>query len=161
MTVNGHHLPSVLTSAIPVLHSDNLDATIKFYETLDFKLQFRSDRLIGLNRDRIRLHFWLDPDTAQPTRSTCRIMLQSIESLYQLCQQLQIIAPNGQLAEKPWRTKEFIIEDCHRNLIWFIEPVQFIPGGTRRRPGEPMQRFLERRQQQSRSRLGQENTIKE
>lgn len=158
MKVNDHHLPSVLTSAIPVLYSDNLDTTISFYEMLDFKLRFRSDNQIGLGRDRILLQFWCDTSSKEPPMSSCQILLRSIESLYQRCEQLQIIAPNGQLAEKPWHAKEFIIKDCHHNLISFIESVQFIPGANKRRPGEPMQHFLQRRLDQLPSKLGSKNS---
>src|SRR5689334_12502768 len=88
-----------LTGSVPTL---DFDETIAFYARLGFSVTFRDLGLIGLERDGVRLHFWLTGNRRIPQSSSCWIDVAGIEALYAMVEPLKIVHRRGRLETKPW-----------------------------------------------------------
>lgn len=110
-----------LTGSVPTLPSLDFDETIAFYARLGFSVTFRDLGLIGLERDGVRLHFWLTGNRRIPQSSSCWIDVAGIDALYAMIEPLKIVHRRGRLETKPWGVREFDVSDCHGNLIRFCE----------------------------------------
>ena len=107
--------------AVPVLPALNIRETILFYEA---KLGFSATdhgAYATMEHEGIRLHFFECHDKYLCQNSGCYIYVNNIEDLYARMSALDIIHPNGQLANKPWGMKEFCITDNNGNLLRFGE----------------------------------------
>lgn len=117
-------LVTTIEKAIPVLPSLDFGRSIGFYEQkLGFKLGFRYNERVGLERDGFELHFWPCEDASVPPVSSCYVIVKNIEALYEEYKAQGVIHPNGALESKPWGMKQFAILDPDGNMIQFGERV--------------------------------------
>ena len=133
-------------SSIPAFPVISLAKSIAFYvETLGYACPFRDDSIAILTKDETELHLWRCGDESwrigragNPVVSgaesflkgtaSCRICVDDVGALYELCCAANIVHPNGKRAEKPWGTDEFAVLDPDGNLITFYAPLS----GSRR-----------------------------
>lgn len=110
------------SSAIPVLPSLDIDASVSFYkEKLGFSLAFQYPDYAGVQRGPVQIHFWRCQDPAIPKMTSCRINLRGVDALYEAAQQQGVVHPNGSLSDKPWGFREFTALDLCGNAIVFAE----------------------------------------
>ncbi|HKY17106.1 MAG TPA: hypothetical protein VJM33_19415, partial [Microthrixaceae bacterium] len=70
--------------AVPILASLDLDATVGFYESrLGFESVLVTDAHAIVERDGVRIHFWLTDDPEIPKVTACRIDVAGIQTLYE------------------------------------------------------------------------------
>lgn len=105
-----------------MLPVENLRRAIDFYvDVLGFRLGFNAGTFGGVRRDAIEIHFYRT-DTAQSgDRSGCRIEVTEIRKLYSVFREKDIIAPDGDIAARPWGTTEFMVRDPDGNALTFVE----------------------------------------
>jgi len=113
----------VFKNAIPVLASLDIDNTMKFYQSLNFTIAYRSGDYGIVQRGNVEIHFWACSDKYIAENTSCRIHVMGINSLYAEYQEKGVIHPNGALTKKIWGTKEFSILDIDGNQITFFESV--------------------------------------
>lgn len=107
---------------IPMLPVSNVRRAIDFYvDVLEFRHDFNAGQYGGVRRDAIEVHFWLIDDSSLPPNSTCRIEVTEIRKLYALYRERGVIAPEGDIAAKPWGTTEFVVVDLDGNALTFVE----------------------------------------
>ena len=89
-------------------------------------------------RDEVEIHLWQASDETWRGRSgepvvsgaesfiagtaSCRVHVAGIDTLYAELMPRGVVHPNGALAVKPWRSREFAVIDRDNNLITFFEP---------------------------------------
>jgi catechol 2,3-dioxygenase-like lactoylglutathione lyase family enzyme len=112
----------MLLSAVPILASLDEKKTIKFYkEKLGFTFHSSWDGYLIFSRDGINIHLW-PCDNAEIAKNTgCYINVSEVDKLYTEYKAKDIIHPNGDLKEMPWKMKQFSILDNNGNLIHFGE----------------------------------------
>jgi hypothetical protein len=111
----------MIQKTIPVLPATNIKETIMFYES---KLGFTAFDLGGyvvMKKDDAELHFFLCTDRYLCENSLSYIRVSNIEDLYIELSALNIILPNGKLANKNRGLKEFCVRDNNGNLLRFAE----------------------------------------
>jgi catechol 2,3-dioxygenase-like lactoylglutathione lyase family enzyme len=115
--------PAKLVTAVPVLASLDIPATVKFYVSkLGFKEIHAEAGSWGIvERDAIQIHFWHCNDRRFPENTSCRVQVQQIDTLHAELQPQGVTHPNGPLRNTEWGTREFDILDLHGNLITFFE----------------------------------------
>ena len=116
----------MITGIIPKLPFIDKLATIQFYQLLGCKLRSDYGDYLIMDFSPAELHFFSFPQL-QPSKSDFMIYIRvdgEIEKLYQQIQDRGIaIHPNGKLATKPWKQKEFSIIDPSGTLLTFGSPV--------------------------------------
>lgn len=112
-----------LTTAVPVLASLDIPATVNFYVAkLGFKAVHAEAGSWGIvERDAIQIHFWHTHDRRFPENTSCRVQVQHIDALHAELQPQGVVHPNGPLRNTEWGTREFGILHLHGNLITFFE----------------------------------------
>jgi catechol 2,3-dioxygenase-like lactoylglutathione lyase family enzyme len=119
------HSPSrpTLKFAIPMLASLNIERTLSFYAAkLGFdEVVFHDDESAGVERDRVKLHFWKCDDRTIAEHTSCRIEVEGLDALYAELMPKGVVHPNGRLQDKPWGFREFAVLDCDGNLLTFVE----------------------------------------
>ena len=110
-----------LTGAIPTLASLSFEETSGFYGRLGFEVLHSDISFLLLQRDGVRLSFWLTGNRRVPQATSCWLEVSGIDTLYAHFNTLNIVHRKGHLETKPWGTREFSITDCHGNLIRFSE----------------------------------------
>ena len=110
-----------LTGSVPTLPSLDFEETIAFYRRLGFDVQFRDLGLLGMQRDGVRLHFWLTGNKRIPQSTSCWIDVAGIDALHETFAPLRVVHRRGRLETKPWGVREFDVQDCHGNLIRFCQ----------------------------------------
>ncbi|HKY15312.1 MAG TPA: hypothetical protein VJM33_10345, partial [Microthrixaceae bacterium] len=75
-----------------------------------------------VERDGVRIHFWLTDDPEIPKVTACRIDVAGIQTLYEEMTKAGVVHPNGPLGLRPWGVWEFAILDTDGNGITFAEP---------------------------------------
>ncbi|MDA0346689.1 MAG: VOC family protein [Verrucomicrobia bacterium] len=131
----------IMKSAVPALPVTNMAEGVVFYhETLGFDVSHQDLDYAVLRCDRVSLHLWLSSDESWRDRMgkrpivsgtesfiagthSCRIEVEGIEEIHQDLRPKGIIHPNGQLANKPWGTREFAVLDPYGNLVTFFEKI--------------------------------------
>lgn len=113
-----------LVRAVPVLPVLDLERVQAFYvSVLGFERLFVTPGdSAGVQRDAVRLHFWLTDDPKLPALSSCRIELSSVaalDALYAQASAARIVHPAGALADKPWGAREFTALDPFGNGLTF------------------------------------------
>lgn len=124
-------------SSIPAFPVLSLEKSIAFYtETLGYTCPYQDDSVAILSKDKTELQLWRCGDESwkkgragNPVVSgaesflkgtaSCRICVDDVGPLYELCLVADIVHPNGKRAEKPWATDEFAVLDPDGNLITF------------------------------------------
>jgi len=126
-----------MKSAVPTLPVTNMAEGVDFYHgTLGFEIKHQETDYAVLSCDRVSLHLWAASDESWRKGErvvvsgvesfiagthSCRIEVEGIEEIHQDLQPKGIIHPNGQLANKPWGTREFAVLDPCGNLVTFFE----------------------------------------
>lgn len=118
----------MLTDIHPKLPMRDKATTREFYmKKLDFQ-EFGSADFEGylmLKKDNIQIHFF-EFKELNPNENYGQVYIRTdhIEEYYQsLLDKHTTIHPNGKLAIKPWRQKEFSILDPDNNLLTFGQNV--------------------------------------
>jgi catechol 2,3-dioxygenase-like lactoylglutathione lyase family enzyme len=115
--------------AIPALAVSDVPRAVAFFaDVLGFDAVLaRADYGI-IRRDAVELHLWaatgLDGSGAEPRlagTTSCRVQVDGIATLYEICQARQVVHPDGGLREQPWGTREFTILDPDRNAVTLFE----------------------------------------
>jgi catechol 2,3-dioxygenase-like lactoylglutathione lyase family enzyme len=112
-----------LVSAIPIIPSQDLAATVAWYrDKLGFEIVNQDDGYGIVGRDDVFIHFW-GPSRIAPHESNTMIRLGvvGIDEWYQHCLTLGIVHHNAPLAVKPWGSTEFAVLDVDGNLVTFFE----------------------------------------
>lgn len=112
-----------LSRSVPTLPSLDFDETAAFYVRLGFEVRFRDIALLCIERDGVRLSFWLTGNARIPRSTSCWIDVVGIDALHAEFAPLRIIHRRGALETKPWGIREFDVTDCHGNLVRFCEAV--------------------------------------
>lgn len=114
--------PPKMLTAIPVLLSLDVPATVSFYTTkLGFACLYQESGFATLQRDAVVLHFTGCPEQHLVDWSSCRVSVTDVDALYQEYSQQGIIHPNSPLEDTEYGTREFGIVDLHGVLITFFE----------------------------------------
>jgi uncharacterized glyoxalase superfamily protein PhnB len=107
-----------LEKGIPVLPAGDVEATAVFYrDKLGFKEAFRDAtpaQYIGMRRDKVEVHFAGLPAAMAKTigdQTMCRFVVDDVDALYDEYKKHEVIHPNGDLATKPWGTREVGVID--------------------------------------------------
>jgi hypothetical protein len=130
----GDPQPPRLTRSVPTLPSLDFNETSAFYSRLGFVESFRDLALLRMERDGVRLHFWLTGNARIPQSTSCWIDVAGIDALHAAFEPLRIIHRRGGLETKPWGIREFDVADCHGNFLRFCEAVA--DAGESSDPGE-------------------------
>jgi len=117
-----------LTGAIPTLASLSFEETTRFYARLGFTVLDGNLSFLLLQKDGVRLSFWLTGNRRVPLSTSCWLEVAGIDGLYREFDALGIIHRRGHLEAKPWGTREFSIADCHGNLVRFSEKAEDVDG---------------------------------
>ena len=113
--------PKMLT-AIPVLLSLDIPATVQFYTTtLGFTCMHHQPGFAILRRDSVELHFTGCSDQRLVDWSSCRVMVEGVDALYEEYSSRGVIHPNAKLADTDYGTREFGVIDAQGVLITFYE----------------------------------------
>ncbi|MCI0550315.1 MAG: VOC family protein [Anaerolineae bacterium] len=109
-------------SAIPVLLSLDVPATVNFYTTmLGFTCPYQDSGFAILQRDSVYLHFTGCSEQHLVDWSSCRVAVDGVDALYEQCSSQGIVHPNSKLEDTDYGTREFGIVDIHGVLITFFE----------------------------------------
>jgi len=113
-------LSTSLVRAIPVLPTTDLAATARFYaDVLGFTVAATYDDYLVVERDAIRLHFWLTNNADLADDTACRIDVTGIESLY--AEMRDAVDPRGPLTQREWGMTDFHVLDNAGNDLRFQE----------------------------------------
>jgi catechol 2,3-dioxygenase-like lactoylglutathione lyase family enzyme len=130
-------MKSRLQGIHPVLASNNLAASIRFYRGLGFTLLQQDEpeepKYAVVERDGVQLHIqWADQEQwAYPVdRPACRFMVSDVDTIYREFVDSGIVSPEtsegspwAAPAETPWGTREFHLRDPGRNSLQFYRPL--------------------------------------
>jgi len=109
-----------LVRGIPVLPTTDLDATARFYsDTLGFEVVATYPEYLVVERDEVRLHFWLTRDPNLAEESACRIDVTDVDALYEEMNAAGVVHPNGHLQQRPWGLRDFHVIDNAGNALRF------------------------------------------
>ncbi len=115
----------MIETADPILASLNADETIAFYtEKLGFSLVANWDGYLIFSKDKIQIHLWPCSDIEIPKATGCFLHVTEVDQLYAQYEPLGLVHPNGKLAIKPWRMKQFSVLDNNGNIIHFGEALK-------------------------------------
>jgi catechol 2,3-dioxygenase-like lactoylglutathione lyase family enzyme len=125
--------------AIPALPVAQITSSLAFYrDSLGFTVGYEEAGFAIVRRDAVEIHLWQAGDRSWERRSSatpvvsgaesflagtasCRVQVTDIDALHAAVAPLGVIHPNGQLADKPWGTREFAVLDPDNNLLTFFE----------------------------------------
>jgi catechol 2,3-dioxygenase-like lactoylglutathione lyase family enzyme len=111
-----------LVRGIPVLPTTDLAATTRFYrDVLGFTVIATYDGYLVVERDDVRLHFWLTTDVGLADETACRIDVTAIDALYAEMNAKGVVHPAGHLTAQPWGMTEFHVFDNAGNDLRFQE----------------------------------------
>ena len=111
----------MLHKAIPLLPSNNLRATIDFYETrLGFTGTNRGNYAV-LKSGSAEIHFFLVTDQNIMQPAACIICTDNLEDLYINFSRKDMVYPAGKMEAITFGKKEFLILDNNGNTIKFIQ----------------------------------------
>lgn len=112
-----------LGRTIPVFPSLDAEQTKQFYgEKLGLTLLFQYEDYFGMLRDDFEIHFfpWHDRSVCECTGA--RVEVEDLDSLYAEYEPRGVLHPNGQLEEKPWKIREFVVVDPSGCILTFFQP---------------------------------------
>lgn len=110
-------------SATPVLASLDIHRSVDFFVSkLGFGKVHAEQGVYGIvSAGAVHVHFWACADRRIAEATSCRIGVQGIAALYELCSREHIVHPKALLEAKPWGSTEFGIVDPDGNLITFYQ----------------------------------------
>jgi catechol 2,3-dioxygenase-like lactoylglutathione lyase family enzyme len=111
----------VLSAAIPVLASLDLNETAAFYEDrLGFRLRLRADDYLIVEREGCEIHFWLCADRHVAEHTSCYLRGDTAALHADFARRgLPLDLP----VTRPWGMRELYVVDPHGNLLKIGEPV--------------------------------------
>ena len=130
-----------LLHAIPALPVKDIPRSVEFYrDKLEFSVVHQEDGFAIVRRDAVEVHLWAARDERWRTASgpspvvsgaesfiagtaSCRIGVTGVDELHRGLAHRGILHPKGQLADRPWGTREFAVLDLEGNLLTFFEPI--------------------------------------
>lgn len=117
----------MITSVVPKLPFIDKQQTVDYYvNQLGSELRSDYGDYLIMSLEGAELHFFSYPNL-EPAKSDFMIYLrvnEGIEVMYQTLQKRGIaIHPNGKLADKPWRQKEFSVIDPNGTLLTFGQAI--------------------------------------
>jgi catechol 2,3-dioxygenase-like lactoylglutathione lyase family enzyme len=130
-----------LLQAIPALPVKEIARSVAFYrDQLGFSVAHQEEGFAIVRRDAVEVHLWAASDERWPTRggpspvvsgaesfiagtASCRIGVTGVEELHRGLAPRGILHPKGQLADRPWGTREFAVLDLEGNLLTFFEHI--------------------------------------
>jgi catechol 2,3-dioxygenase-like lactoylglutathione lyase family enzyme len=113
-----------LRRAIPVLSAPDLTEAVTFYvQKLGCRQIIQSHVYAGVARDGIEIHFAKCADANLPKNSSCRVEVVGIDALYEELKPHGILHPHGDLVDRPWGYREFVVLDCFGNAVNFAEKI--------------------------------------
>ena len=129
MTSHAFEVPETIYAfSVPVLPARDVDATIAFFESLlGFRRAFAHGsptQFGGIKRDGAEIHFFKCDDANLLENSGCRVRVDGIDALYKRCINRGVVHPKGQLEQKPWGQREFVMLDPDGVALTFFEPQQ-------------------------------------
>jgi predicted enzyme related to lactoylglutathione lyase len=130
-------MPAVLQSVNPVLASNDVTASVKFFSRLGFTLLFQDapiePKYAAVCRDGVELHIqWTAPEQwAHGTdRPVYRFRVSDVDALYAELVEAGGIdtesnhhSPWARPADTPWGTREFHLRDPGKNGLQFYCPL--------------------------------------
>ncbi len=111
-----------LLSAVPRFVVKDFDVAASYYERLGFRVGYRGEGFMILNRDSVDLHMNLDTEMGREGRAVCWIRVSGIDSLYKKV--LEGDFAYYPLALKEYGYKEFAITDPFRNILMFAQSIE-------------------------------------
>jgi catechol 2,3-dioxygenase-like lactoylglutathione lyase family enzyme len=127
-------------STTPALPARDVGRSVEFYsQVLGFDVRHVEDGFAVLQRDAVLLNLWGATDESWHGRSdwdrpvasgaetfiagtaSCRIEVEGVDVLYELCSARGIVHPNGKINDTWWGTREFGVLDPDGNLISLYE----------------------------------------
>lgn len=123
----------IVTGVTPVLPAADVNESLTWWTQIcGFKEVFRwgtPPTYAGINRDEAYLHFAVIDDKAMPrtvgNQTMVRVAVKGIEAMYAEYQRRGgKVHPNGQLATKPWGSREFSAIDPNGVCVTFRESVE-------------------------------------
>ena len=115
-------MTSKMLSAIPVLLSLDVPATVDFYTTkLGFTCLYQEGGFAILQRDNIQLNFTYCDKQHLVVWSSYRVEVEGVDALYEEASSHGIVHPNSTWEDTDYGTHEFGIVDIHGVLITFFE----------------------------------------
>jgi hypothetical protein len=112
-----------LEKAVPILAFLDLEESVLFYQNMGFQCNSNWKEYLMCSRDHIEIHLWKCTDPEIPKQTGCYVRVSEIHKLYEECQKLNIVHPNGQLKDQPWGMRQFSILDNSGNIINFGESI--------------------------------------
>jgi catechol 2,3-dioxygenase-like lactoylglutathione lyase family enzyme len=122
----------------PALPSRDVGSSIDFYrDVLGFEVVHHEGGFAVLRRGGATIHLWGATDESWHDRTdwnrpvmsgaesfiagtaSCRVEVQGVDELYTVCEEHDIVHPNGRLDDTDWGTREFSVLDPDGNLVGF------------------------------------------
>jgi hypothetical protein len=103
-----------VTTAIPVLHSANLDRTADYYEALGLKVAQRDDTYLVMQAGPVELHFTTSQDTRAPGQAFLHV--PDAGRLWKQLQQRSLTGI-GPVQDQASGLREFVVTDPDSNQI--------------------------------------------
>ena len=113
-------------TAIPILPTLDLEATLAFFERLGFEVCLRQidpDVYAIVRREGVEIHFSGSADRHIAENSACYIRVDDAQGLYEEYLGLRI-ERLGPIEDKPWGMREFHLIDPSGNLIRIGQPMK-------------------------------------
>lgn len=134
-------MPPRLRAVHPVLMSGDLERSLRFFEALGFREQFRDSpqapRYACVSRDGVELHLqWHAPEqwNHPGDRPAYRLLVSEVDALYAelrdggaLPDAARRESPWSAPGDTPWGTREFHLRDPDGNCLQFYEAASARP----------------------------------
>lgn len=103
-----------LARAVPVLATDDVPASTKFWEKAGFYTEPYSDDFVIAHRDGIELHL-VGPEPSGRDRGAAYFHVRDVDGVHQAWKAAGL--PVSELRDKPWGMREFNVVDAGGNRI--------------------------------------------
>jgi uncharacterized glyoxalase superfamily protein PhnB len=109
-----------LAQAQPAFRVADLEASLRFYETLGFQSIYRNDEIhLVVKRNSVTLHLSTEEGEG---KTCCQIIVTAVNDLY------DDLTGKGakivhEIGDRPWGNRDFTIADPDGNEITFSEPI--------------------------------------
>lgn len=111
----------MISQAIPVLPTNNINGTIMFYENVLGFTGTDQGAYAILKKGSIEIHFQLQADKQLCENSSCYIRVADVQCLYTEMAARGIIYPENKLLDLPGHKKGFTLKDNNGILLRFVQ----------------------------------------
>jgi catechol 2,3-dioxygenase-like lactoylglutathione lyase family enzyme len=108
------HQREGLARAVPVLPTDDVAASTKFWEAAGFDTEAYSDDFVIAHRDGIELHL-VAPEPSGRDRGAAYFHVRDVDEVHQAWKAAGL--PVTELRDEPWGMREFNVVDAGGNRI--------------------------------------------